>query len=254
MTPPAGFAAEVDQALQRRDRGYLKLLWLESEGVPWEAAGKELTRRALEQIPVTRGADEVVLFTGHRVDAPDRTAPRFPAECEAAASEAILTLLTREKRASAVIGVAGGANGGDILFLEACRKLEIPFQMLLALPEHQFIAASVAAPEGNWIARFESLARTSPPRVLAQSKALPEWLKAKPGYSFWERNNLWLIGSALALQPRRFVLAALWDGQAGDAGGGTQNMVQAAIAQGAEFIHLDTRELFGNNVTRSGAP
>lgn len=254
MMPPSEFAADVDQALRRNDRAYLKLLSLEVVGLAWEAAGKELTRKALDQTKPVQRPDEVVLFTGHRIDAPDRSAPRFPAEFEATARDAILELLTREKSKGAIKGVAGGANGGDILFLEACRQLEIPFQMRLALPQKQFIAASVSAPEGNWVARFESLARTSAPQILAQSKELPEWLKAKRGYSFWERNNLWLIACALAMLPKRFVLAALWDGQEGDGGGGTQNMVQVAKEQGAEFIHLDTRQLFGDTVTRTGAP
>jgi hypothetical protein len=253
MMPPSEFAAEVSGALARNDRAYLFLLSMEAEGLPWETEGKQLTRKALDDTKLSAPTDEVMLFTGHRIDSPDRSQPRFPPEFEGVARNAILEMLTREKQSSRVIGVAGGANGGDILFLEACRELDIPFQMLLALPEDQFIAASVASAGDDWIARFKSLAQMSPPHVMASSKALPTWLKDKPGYSFWQRNNLWMIACALALEPRRFVLAGLWDGKQGDGGGGTQHMVEVAQKEGAQFIHLDTRRLF-HKTTRTGAP
>jgi hypothetical protein len=143
--------------------------------------------------------------------------------------------------------LSGGANGGDILFQECCREAGIPTEMLLALPPEQFITASV----GDWVERFERLMDQAPPAVLATSKTLPAWLAAKPGYDIWQRNNLWLIASALARQPLHFVLIALWDGKGGDGPGGTQHMVEVAQQHGAEFIHLNTRELF---FTRSARP
>jgi hypothetical protein len=214
---------------------------MEAEGMPWADSGQRL---AEDRMPATECADVVVLFTGHRIDAAGRDEPRFPAEFEGIASKAVTGLVERELEMGRVTGLAGGANGGDILFLEACRRLGVPFQMLLALPEKQFVASSVASAGADWVVRFEALARAGEVHVMAQEKALPGWLKEKTGYSFWQRNNMWLISSALALDPRRFVLAALWDGQAGDGSGGTQNMVEAARRRGAEFVHLDTRELF----------
>jgi hypothetical protein len=176
----------------------------------------------------------VVLFTGHRIDSPGRTHPRFPAEAEPIAHAAIREFLNEEKSKGPLTGLSGGANGGDILFLEACRELGIPFQMLLALPEDEFIRKSVEAPAGHWTQRFRALAAVSKPRVMAN--------QTKDG--LWARNNKWMVESALAFAPEDFVLLALWDGQSGDGPGGAADMVNVAQQHGARFVHLDTRKLF----------
>lgn len=164
-------------------------------------------------------------------------------------------MLRQQQEKGHVTGLSGAANGGDILFLEACRELGIPFRLLLALPARQFVEKSVASAAGDWVQRFEVLAHQSAPAVLAQSKALPRWLGARPDYNFWARNNLWMISSALALQPKHFILAALWDGGKGDGPGGTENMVLQAQRFGAELVHLNTRQLFQiGDVTRTAKP
>ena len=96
-----------------------------------------------------------------------------------------------------MLGVAGGANGGDILFLEVCKELAIPTEMLLALPEDQFITASVASDDKNWVRRFHLLlASHRDVPVLCESEQLPSWLQFKKSYDIWQRNNLWLLSGA----------------------------------------------------------
>jgi hypothetical protein len=255
MTVPLNFLTEAQEAFAKDDRPHLVLQSLEVPGMAWEDAGKALIQSYLDRLPPAPSVDRLVLFTGHRIDSADRDSPRFPSEDEPVARAAITEMLSHEQEQGHVTGMAGGANGGDILFLESCRELGIPFRMLLALPEDQFIAKSVAGPAGNWVERFHSLAKEASPGVLAKSKELPAWLEAKSDYNIWARNNLWMISSALALEPSHFVLAALWDGQLGDGAGGTENMVQVAQQHGAVFIHLDTRELFrSSGAIRSARP
>jgi hypothetical protein len=243
-TIPPDFVAEAEAAFALKDRAHLILQSLEVEGMTWSAVAQALTHRLLTDIYPIEPAHHVVLFSGHRIDAPNRTAARFPSAKEPVARAAILEMLRQQQAQGNVSGMSGAANGGDILFLEACRQLAIPFRMLLALPESQFVAKSVAGAPGNWVERFKSLAHESQPAVLAETKTLPAWLTAKENYNFWARNNLWMISCALAAKPRHFVLAALWDGSAGDGPGGTENMVVQAQRFGAQFIHLDTRKLF----------
>lgn len=252
---PPSFVAEAEKALADQDRTHLLLQRLEIEGLPWEVEARSFLQDLLAKAEPHQSAERVVLFSGHRVDSPTRERPRFPANAEPIAREAIHQMLARETKQGAVTGLAGGANGGDILFLESCRALNIPFEMLLILPEPQFIEQSVASPIGNWVERFHALAQQPRPRVLQATEALPDWLAGKPGYSIWARNNLWMIASALALSPRFFTLAALWDGAAGDGPGGTEHMAQTAQQHGAHFIHLDTRVLFaGVSAIRSAKP
>lgn len=201
-----------------------------------------------EAAPATnQRIDRVLLFTGHRIDSANRAKPRFPADKESVAREAIRTAVAQEKAltSGSMIGIAGGANGGDILFLEVCDDLGIKTEMLLALPENQFIEASVDNEDKGWLSRFHAQLENHPNTpVLADSPELPRWLQFKRGYDIWQRNNLWLLSEALCLAPKNLTLIGLWDGEGGDGPGGTEHMVSLARHRGARFVRLDTKKLF----------
>lgn len=191
--------------------------------------------------------DRVVLFTGHRIDSPNRAKPRFPADKENVAREAIRKAVQQEKDLTfgSITGIAGGANGGDILFLEVCDELGIPTRMLLALPENQFIEASVENEDKNWLRRFHAQLENHPKTpVLTDSPELPKWLQFKRGYDIWQRNNLWLLSEAFCVAPKNLTVIGLWDGEAGDGPGGTEHMISLAKERGARFVPLDTKKLF----------
>ena len=181
---PPDFVAEAEFAAAGQDRAHLILQSLELEGLPWENSGKTFIEDLLTESGAGVTARSVVLFAGHRIDEPDRKAPRFPVGAEPLARQAIRDVLIRQQQQGELTGIAGGANGGDILFLENCRDLGIRYEMLLVLPEPVFIKESVAAQTGNWEKRFKLLAAEVPPRVLADSKDLPAWLGQKAGYSY----------------------------------------------------------------------
>lgn len=207
---------------------------------------------ALDNITATGGAGQareapprVILFTGHRIDAPDRPAPRFPAAKQEQARAMIFDAVTREKaRAKGkLIGISGGASGGDILFHEVCEELGIPSQMYLVLPKSEYVKASVADGGADWISRFDRLYKKLPPKILSDSERLPRWLRAKKDYSVWQRSNLWMLHNALSISQDHLTLIALWNGATGDGPGGTEDMVERAQDRGATFIHLDARKL-----------
>jgi hypothetical protein len=202
-----------------------------------------------ESAPATNPRiDRVLLFTGHRIDSANRAKPRFPAEKESVAREAIRAAVAQEKdlASGAIVGIAGGANGGDILFLEVSDDLGIKTEMLLALPENQFIEASVDSEDKSWLRRFHTQLEKHPNTpVLSDSPELPKWLQFKRGYDIWQRNNLWLLSEALCLAPKNLTVIGLWDGEAGDGPGGTEHMVSLAKDRGARFVKLDTKKLFG---------
>jgi hypothetical protein len=191
--------------------------------------------------------DRILLFTGHRIDSASRAKPRFPANMEGVAREAIRSAVAQERdfASGSILGIAGGANGGDILFLEVCDELGIDTKMLLALPENQFIEASVDNEDKSWLRRFHAQLKKHPSTpVLAGSPELPNWLHFKRGYDIWQRNNLWLLSEALSLRARNLTVIALWDGEGGDGPGDTENIVNLARWQGARIVRLDTKMLF----------
>jgi tetratricopeptide (TPR) repeat protein len=193
---------------------------------------------------------QAILFTGHMIDKPDRKEPRFPASEEPRARAAIEREVRQlvEALPGPALGVAGGANGGDILFHEICASLNIPTRVLLTLPEGPFIAESVAGGGPGWIGRFNSLMASHPGKnevqVLSGSKDLPSWMRAPAGYDVWQRTNIWLLEEALASGAPNLALIALWDGKSGDGPGGTKDLVEQARKRGVNTILLDTTARF----------
>lgn len=237
--------ALADVSEQARDAVRRQLLLYQRLGVL-----KDNIQAGLDQIaPVVGYSKEppprVILFTGHRIDGPNRSTPRFPAAKEKQARAMILDAVSREKEKTdgKLVGLTGSASGGDILFHEVCEELKIPSEMYLVLPKKDYIKASVADSGPEWVERFNRLYEKLTPRILADSDRLPRWLRAKKNYNIWQRSNLWMLHNALALSQDHLTLIALWNGATGDGPGGTEDMVERAKDRGARFIHLDTRKL-----------
>lgn len=187
----------------------------------------------------------VIVFTGHRIDAPDRTTPRFPPAAEEKAREMIRNSVLDVKNATSgeLLGISGGASGGDILFHEVCEELGISTRMYLVIPKNAYIQASVAEGGADWEKRFELLYNRTSPEIFSESNALPKWLHTKDKYSIWQRSNLWMLHNALYISNENLTLIALWNGDKGDGPGGTEDMVRHARARDATIVHLDALDL-----------
>ena len=185
---------------------------------------------------------EVLLFTGHRIDAPGRTGPRFPAAAEPLAAEMIAAAIAAELARSSgpMAGLAGGASGGDILFHEIAARLGVPTELCLALPPAAYCATSVVDGGPEWVARFDALCEGLPIRLLPSEAHQDE-----RQLSIWERSNLWMLDSAFGWTRGGVGLLALWDGGGGDGPGGTADMVARARAGGARVELMDARRLLG---------
>ncbi len=107
-----------------------------------------------------------VLFTGHMIDAADREEARFPPQAEGAARIAIRAsvLQLRDWGGTPMVGIAGGASGGDLLFHEVCAELGVATRLRLALPVEAFIATSVAPAGEGWVRRFFTLVKQLGPK------------------------------------------------------------------------------------------
>jgi hypothetical protein len=206
---------------------------------------------------------QVLVFTGHRIDTPDRKSPRFPADKEAVAREKIKEAIVEQLNKGGVASAySGAASGGDILFLEVCEELGISTHLYLALPAPVYVTASVADSGPDWVDRFWKLhykhAARNEIRVLSnvtevndESEYLPAWLRGKPDYGIWKRNNLWTLFNALAesADPKtgdpNLTLIALWDCEKGEGPGGTADLVEKVKNVGARFKIIKTKEVFG---------
>ena len=207
----------------------------------------------------------VLVFAGHMIDAPDRKTPRFPADKEIVARKKIKEVVLAEMNTGAGVAsaYAGGASGGDILFQEVCAELGIETHLYLAVQPQIYVTTSVNKAGPKWVQRFWDLHKAhverNQVRVLSQTTEapkddinyLPAWLRDKPKYNIWQRNNLWMLYNALAegcddkTGDPNLTLIALWDRAEGDGAGGTGDLVNKVERLGARCEIIDTKELFG---------
>jgi hypothetical protein len=178
---------------------------------------------------------QVLLFSGHRVDAPGRAAPRLPAGLVPRAAAAL-------DAGPPDLAITQAASGGDLLFAEACVARGVRVRVLLPVDETSFIADSVAGSAGpdDWPAHYTALkaALTEPVQVMPGALAAG----ASQADAF-ERGNAWLLESALAHGTSRVRFVCLWDGAPGDGAGGTAHMVREARRLGLPMTWIDTRAL-----------
>jgi len=220
-----------------------------------EAAARQ--RPGAPAAAAVKPPDRVLLFAGHMIDKPDRAQPRFPAAMQATARQAIGEQIDQALASwpvgITVRGIAGGASGGDILFHEVCAERGIATELYLPMAPAAYIAESVRvdpAIDGrpSWIERFHAIAQQCEAaghyHQLGEADSLPAWASRLRDYSIWERNNRWMLQSALAYGAPKLTLLVLWDGLGGDAPGGTQHMVEVAEASGAVVRRIDSRQLF----------
>jgi hypothetical protein len=182
----------------------------------------------------------VLLFSGHRVDAPGREPPRFPAGKVAAAGAAIEGVLDGRGAGAGDLALTQGSAGGDLLFAEACLRRGVHLRLLLPLAEAAFVRASVepSADGEHWVERFRAVraALEEPPRVLDAAAGAD-------GGDRFERCNAWLLETALAWGAERLRFICLWDGGPSDGPGGTGQLVEAVRRLGRPMIQVDARSL-----------
>ena len=196
-------------------------------------------RTALEPIrervvqPALRPGN-VVVCSGHMIDAPDRPDVRFPQEVE----DAVRRRLRHELEAAAVgpgtLAICGGARGADILFAELARAMGADVRILLALPVPEFLARSVRLPDdaGRWEERFHRLLEHA--EVAIQSERLGD---PPRGMDVFSRTNLWILDTArVEAADGGFSTILVWDEKpTGDGPGGTSDFAERAERMSSRF-------------------
>jgi tetratricopeptide (TPR) repeat protein len=185
---------------------------------------------------------QVLLFSGHMMDIQDRSTPRFPPSKEVTARQRIAEALDRLGAGPDDLALAQGASGGDILFLEACRERGVRLQLLLPLPEPEFVQRSILPSiEGEkWRDRYYNLKSSlyAPPRVT------PDELGPAPkDINPFERCNLWLLYTALSYGMEKVRFICLWDGSGGDGPGGTEHMYNEVKERTGQVTWINTKAL-----------
>jgi len=187
---------------------------------------------------------QVLLFSGHIIDAPDRQPPRFPNRKALIAGERIAAALDQLGAGPEDLSFSQASAGGDLLFLESCQQRGVGCQILLPFPEAEFIDRSIvpSADSGGWRARYDAMrARLTNADAI---RVMPDELGPPPGtVSPYERCNLWLLCSALARGAEKLRFVCLWNGGGEDGPGGTAHMYREVKRRTAQVTWIDTRSL-----------
>lgn len=226
----------------RRQLGVLQDLGFAPERVQ---AGVAVFERALGRLAPPTAAwqpRQVILFSGHMVDAPDRTEPRFPADKVPEAARRIAAALDALGAGPEDMALSQAAAGGDLLFIEACQARGVRCQVLLPFPEPTFIEKSVlkSADGEAWRGRYFAMRSqlSTPPRIM------PDELGPDPaGVGPFERCNLWLLYTALVCGIDKVRFVCLWNGGGGDGPGGTAHMYNEVKRRTGRVTRIDTRDL-----------
>jgi hypothetical protein len=197
-------------------------------------------------IPQSRETRQVLLFSGHMIDAAKRERPRFPPHMEDVAAAAIAAAVDELNVGPDDLGMTEGACGGDILFAEALLARGASLDLRLPFREAEFIENSVAYPKvtpppDRWVERFAAI--RSHPRAVVHP--MPDEREPLPQADDpYEQCNLWMLREALAFGAERVRFICLWNGGGGDGPGGTVHMKQSVERAGGSVVWLDTRGLW----------
>jgi hypothetical protein len=182
---------------------------------------------------------KVLLFSGHMIDAPGRNEPRFPADKEPVAAEAIARTLAHIDANSADLAICGGACGGDLLFAEASLARGVRLELFIPFAELQFLANSVDFADADWRSRFLAA------KLRASLHVMPNELgPLTPGEDPYERNNRWMMDAAMQFGAERVEFICLWNGQGGDGPGGTRHLMQEVRSKAGRIHWLNTTQLW----------
>jgi len=181
----------------------------------------------------------VVLFSGHMIDAPGRAKPRFPPDRERVAATAIADALADLHVGPDDLCICGGACGGDLLFAEAAFARPALLEIYIPFEEPTFLEKSVDFADKDWRARYFAA------KARAALHVTPLELGAtREGEDPYERNNRWMLDAAMRFGADKLYFVCLWNGEGGDGPGGAQHMMEEVRNHGGRTVWLDTTKLW----------
>jgi hypothetical protein len=183
---------------------------------------------------------QVFLFSGHMIDASDRSPPRFPSDKEPLAAAAIDKLLDELGAVTTDVAISSGACGGDLLFAESCLQRRLRVEIYLPFVQEEFLKESIDFAGEHWREKFFWVKERA-----RRVHIMPQELgPTAPGEDSFACVNLWMLDKALAYGSRKISFICLWDRQAGDGPGGTKHLHDAVVQGAGKAYVLDTTRLW----------
>jgi hypothetical protein len=186
---------------------------------------------------MTSAYRRVVLTSGHMIDLPDRSHPRFPPSLEPAVAASIERAFDDWGIDRRDLVVSGGARGADILFAESAHRRGAALELILASDPDDFERSSVALPHSIWSQRFRYLIGKYSYQVPARDA------DNESSEGFDEVNREMFRRARTLCPPSLPCVALVWDEQPAGGPGGTGEFAVQATALGAEIVLINPVKL-----------
>lgn len=161
----------------------------------------------------------VALFAGHMIDGVTRPEPRFPATAESSIRERI-TAWTRDNAVR--LSFSSAAAGSDLIFLSVAQSMGVETHVVLPFAAERFVETSVRPGGDRWVELFHRIMDHAASTTILNDDVADD---ASSAYDFTNR----MIAAKAALRAATVELPiealCVWDGLAGDGGGGTADAV-----------------------------
>ncbi len=149
------------------------------------------------------------VFSGYMMDAPREKEKNFPPALEEPVRQAIFQVLDRFQVGPEDLALTTGlAAGGDLIFAECCLERGIPVKVYMPLPDADYLQDFVSPCGEAWVERFYK-ARSHP--LLSQRYQADRLGPPRPNDDLYERNNRWVMYSALGAGAENVRLIALYE-------------------------------------------
>lgn len=193
-----------------------------------------------EGVLATLEIPPVLAFSGHMLDAPTRSNPRFPADSVALVKQQIEAVLAK---LDAGISYSSAACGSDVIFLECMQARGGETNVILPFDSEDFYDTSVNFAGEEWIRRTDS--------VLERASRVNPANRGRYGGDdlLFAYTNTMIMGKAILrsrLLETETHLVAVWDGNRNGATGGTSDFIETWESLGMPITAISgtTGEIF----------
>jgi class 3 adenylate cyclase/tetratricopeptide (TPR) repeat protein len=166
---------------------------------------------------------KVAVFSGHMIDRPDRTTPRFPAARAATVKRTIQKWVTDN---DAFVGYSSAACGADLLFQQVIQEFGGESRIILPYDYDKFRKDSVAFAGDDWLAIFDEVLENAT-QVTIPSPQRSQGDGVSYDYANQVVHGLASIRAAeLQSNSGNPIGLVVWNNHPGDGPGGTASVVQ----------------------------
>jgi class 3 adenylate cyclase len=164
----------------------------------------------------------IVVFSGHRLDEPERKSARFPESSAQSVAKALSETVAGWKP---LIAYASAAPGGDLIFCEAVLESGNELRLVLPSDVENFRRYILKCSDKSWLQRFEQVSSRATSVVVASHGAHHEKIQGPAIYDFVNRIVLGLARLEAQFLETPLQTMALWDGLQVSAVGGTADCI-----------------------------